>query len=112
MKRIFYSVLLLLSTYFFSRDFAHCADQKAEELKAKISQALPFLEGWCSKEKACAFIDLVLQEKPQTCVEIGVFGGKSLLPVAMALKSLGQGIVIGVDPWDKKSNKTLSGGER
>lgn len=56
--------------------------------------------GWCSEEKALNFVDLVLEVKPDVCVEIGVCGGSSLFPVALALKSLGKGVVIGIDPWD------------
>lgn len=56
--------------------------------------------GWCSDEKAAAFAQLVLDVQPEVCVEIGVFGGKSLLPVASALKALGKGVVIGIDPFD------------
>lgn len=70
-------------------------------LKNHVCAHLPYLHGWCSKEKALNFIDLVLQVKPQVCVEIGAFGGSSILPVAYALKLLNKGIVIGIDPWDK-----------
>jgi len=72
-----------------------------EVLKQEVCKVLPTLEGWCSKAKAVGFIDLVLETKPELCVEIGVFGGSSLFPVASALKYLGKGVVIGIDPWDK-----------
>src|SRR5579871_2093055 len=72
-----------------------------EALKQEVSAVLPTLEGWCSKAKAAAFIDLVLETKPDLCVEIGVFGGSSIYPVASALKYNGKGLVIGIDPWDK-----------
>lgn len=77
------------------------AETATEVLKWQVCNTLPSLEGWCSKEKAIHFIDLVLEIKPETCVEIGVFGGSSLFPVASALKFLKKGIVIGIDPWDK-----------
>ena len=77
------------------------ADITVDVLKQEVCAVLPSLEGWCSKEKAIAFIDLVLDTKPEICVEIGVFGGSSLFPVASALKYLGKGVVIGIDPWDK-----------
>lgn len=72
-----------------------------ENLKKRVSEALPNFHGWCTKEKAISFIDLVLEVKPEVCVEIGVFGGRSLFPVASALKFLGNGIVVGIDPWSK-----------
>lgn len=77
------------------------AEKNVEELKKHVCTVLPSLQGWCSKEKAISFIDLVLEIKPKICVEIGVFGGSSLFTVASALKFLGQGLIIGIDPWDK-----------
>lgn len=72
-----------------------------EALKHHVYNVLPTLEGWCTKEKASHFIDLVLEVKPEVYVEIGVFGGSSLFPVASALKSLGKGMIYAIDPWDK-----------
>ena len=92
-KNIWIIVLFLSS-------FLH-ADKAAETLTDHVCTVLPSLPGWCSKEKAMNFIDLVLEVKPKVCVEIGVFGGSSLFPVASALKFLEEGIVIGIDPWDK-----------
>lgn len=45
-------------------------------------------------------MDLILRLKPQKVVEIGVYGGKSLVPMAFALKENGTGKVYGIDPWD------------
>lgn len=76
-------------------------EPKFEEVKRKVSTVLPSINGWCSQEKAMNFIDLVMEVKPKVCVEIGVFGGSSLFPVACALRSLGEGVVYAIDPWDK-----------
>lgn len=57
-------------------------------------------EGWCNPLKARLLISLILMMTPQTVVEIGVFGGKSLIPIAYALKENGQGKVIGIDSWN------------
>jgi hypothetical protein len=77
-----------------------CADREGD-LKKHVCNELPHLHGWCTTEKALNFIDLVLEVQPEVCVDIGTFGGRSLFPVASALKFLGKGIVIGIDPWDK-----------
>jgi len=77
------------------------AQGKEDFLKDHICNVLPSLEGWCSREKALNFVDLVLQVEPKLCVEIGVFGGASLFPVASALKYLGKGVVVGIDPWER-----------
>lgn len=58
------------------------------------------LEGWCSKSKASVLIDLIFMTNPQTVVEIGVWGGRSLIPMAHALKTKDKGTAYGIDPWD------------
>lgn len=93
MKKIVFCFCCLLSTAF--------ANLEVEDLKQRVSKVLPTLEGWCSQEKAMNFIDLVLEVKPEVCVEIGAFGGSSVFPVASALKFLGNGTLIAIDPWDK-----------
>jgi predicted O-methyltransferase YrrM len=62
---------------------------------------LPSIHGWCTQEKAEKFIDLMLEIKPDLCVEIGTFGGSSLFPVAATLKYLQHGVIIGIDSWDR-----------
>jgi predicted O-methyltransferase YrrM len=69
----------------------------------KIVESLP---GWCSPAKARWITDWIAQNHPTRIVEIGVFGGRSLIPMGMAMKvqnELGQfskGFVLGVDPYD------------
>ncbi len=93
MKKIAFLFCSLFSTL--------SADIAVDTMKQTVCDLLPTLEGWCSKTKAIDFIDLVLEVKPDVCVEIGAFGGSSLFPVASALKFLKHGVVIGIDPWDK-----------
>jgi predicted O-methyltransferase YrrM len=57
------------------------------------------LPGWCTKEKAYTLASLVIGTRPAVIVEVGVFGGRSFLPMALALKELGKGMAIGIDPW-------------
>ena len=59
------------------------------------------IEGWCSKQKASILMDIILQIRPEIVVEIGVFGGKSLIPMALALKANGIGKIYGIDAWDE-----------
>lgn len=87
--------------YVFLLCFSLLCAETSEELKARICKAMPPIYGWATPEKGAAFIDLVLEIKPAICVEIGVFGGRSLLPVAAALKFLGEGVIIGIDPWNR-----------
>jgi predicted O-methyltransferase YrrM len=61
------------------------------------------IPGWCSKEKSLKMMDLIYNTKPNICVEIGVFGGSSVYPTAMALKFLKNGILYAIDPWTNEA---------
>lgn len=70
--------------------------------------------GWASLNKSGYFIDCVEEictrvDNP-VCVEIGVYAGKSLLPIAMSLQRNKKGIVYGIDPWtNEEAIKGYSG---
>lgn len=57
------------------------------------------IHGWCSKEKAIKMTNYI-DDNFNLCVELGVFAGKSLLPIALKSK----GTVIGIDSWNKSSS--------
>jgi hypothetical protein len=68
------------------------------------------IEGWCSLDKAFDLAASVLTIRPKVVVEIGVFGGMSLIPIALALRTVGYGQVIGIDPWSmEESVKGMTG---
>lgn len=75
-----------------------------EQAKQQAFVAMSQLEGWCSQEKASLLMDLIFASKPKTLVEIGVFGGKSLIPMAYALKANEQGKIYGIDPWESSAS--------
>jgi|GEM_PF-1461389 len=81
-------------------------DFEIQVLKAKTYIAMTRLDGWCSREKASILIDIILDIKPEVIVEIGVFGGKSLIPMAFALSYNGKGKIYGVDPWSASESAT------
>jgi len=66
---------------------------------ALILAAEAKLAGWCSREKALTIARIVLEERPKTCVEIGIFGGRSLMPCAAALRHNGEGEIYGIEAW-------------
>jgi predicted O-methyltransferase YrrM len=66
---------------------------------------VPKIEGWCTPLKGCHLANLTFKLKPKVAVEIGVFAGKSLLPIALALKEIGFGKVIAIDPWSSKESQ-------
>ncbi len=67
------------------------------------------LPGWCSPEKALRLAALVIAERPRLLVELGVFGGRSFAPMAIAMAELVPGtsaneapinrLAVGIDPW-------------
>ena len=78
--------------------------ETAAAIKKQALYNMSLCDGWCSDQKGAFLVDLVLKVRPQTVVEIGVWGGKSLIPMASALKGLGQGTAYGIDPWDNQAS--------
>lgn len=73
-----------------------------QKLNQLIQTTIPSMDGWCDLNKATVLAGLVLHLKPVRSVEIGVWGGRSLLPMAWAAKQVGNSQVIGIDPYDPK----------
>lgn len=73
-------------------------------LFTQIEEIVPKLDGWCSVPKAFALASAVLTLRPKVVVELGVYGGRSLIPMALALKEIGEGKCIGIDPWDQNAS--------
>jgi predicted O-methyltransferase YrrM len=69
-------------------------------LLAEIVAAVPLdFGGGSSLSKALVFADLIAAFGIHDAVEIGVYRGRSLLPVAAVLRAQGAGRVVGIDPW-------------
>lgn len=64
-----------------------------------IMTTLPTMDGWCSPEKGCVLFALAYAMKPQVCVEIGTYAGRSFLPLCWAVRENGVGKVIGIDAY-------------
>ncbi len=73
--------------------------QNNRKLFSLISSVTQTLDGWCSVPKACALAALTTAMNVQQAVEIGVWAGRSLLPVAFAMKEQGFGMIRGIDPY-------------
>ncbi|MBI2743539.1 MAG: class I SAM-dependent methyltransferase [Chlamydiales bacterium] len=69
------------------------------EIKLHALSLMNQMAGWCSPQKGTILVDMVLKTKPKVIVEIGVYGGKSVIPMAYALKVLREGKIYGIDPW-------------
>ena len=65
-----------------------------------INNILPTLHGWCTVDKALTLYNTIINIDSPLCVELGVFAGRSLLPIALAAKYK-TGKAYGIDPWEK-----------
>lgn len=71
-----------------------------EEIRAQLAR----MSGWCDPLKGIAIAETILAERCQSCLEVGVFSGKSLLSAAYGLRELERatsrrGVIHGVDSW-------------
>lgn len=72
---------------------------------AEIEAVHPTLgHGWCDFQKAIGLATLVLASHPATVLEIGTWAGKSAIPMLLALKRIGSGKLICVDPWKSEAS--------
>lgn len=70
----------------------------------QIARLAVALEGWCSEAKAEAMAALIMETRPKLCVEIGVFGGRSLVAQGLALAAVNEcGLIYGIDPWTREA---------
>jgi len=85
--------------------YEHVIDKNAiASIKQIALNMMDHLTGWCSKEKGGVLFDLVIKKRPDIIVEIGVFGGKSVVPMAVGLKANGKGMLYGIDPWEAEES--------
>jgi predicted O-methyltransferase YrrM len=57
------------------------------------------LEGWCSSQKSLLLYSLARNHQPKTVVEIGVYGGRSIVPLAAAIRDNAVGNLYGIETW-------------
>lgn len=61
------------------------------------------LNGFCTPQKAKHLYDLMISERPKLTVEVGVYGGRSLFPLALGAYRNGFGRVVGIDMWTSEA---------
>lgn len=71
-----------------------------EGLRGRIAAAITPLHGWTTPEKGVRLAELILETGADVSVEIGVFGGRGTIAMAMGHQALGRGYVAGIDPWE------------
>ena len=74
-----------------------------------IEQNLESMHGWCPISKAKWIVSYMHGSKPKLVVELGVWAGRSLIPMGLAMLQLNKedpehkGRVIGIDPYSLES---------
>ena len=74
------------------------------KLFTDIEKIVPTLDGWCDVEKALTLAAIVIGNRPRVTVEVGVFGGRSLIPMAMAVADTSCGLIYAIDPWSRQES--------
>ncbi len=72
------------------------------DVEALIERELPILPGWCTPEKGKRMAELT--RGASLCVELGVFGGRGLVAMALSLKDQGFGRADGIDPFTAEAS--------
>ena len=66
----------------------------------KLTHPETGLPGWCPTHKAMWLAEHIIKERLLWIAEIGVLSGRSLIPMALTVRSLGLGgFVLGIDPY-------------
>lgn len=72
-----------------------------KNLLNRLSLSIPKIEGWCPVEKAHRMALAVVEAKSDISVELGIFGGRGVITMALAHQLVGKGVAWGFDPWSK-----------
>lgn len=70
-----------------------------------IEDKFPTLGGWASVPKMLTFAVLTLNHRFTVAVELGVFSGRSLFPVALAMRENQHGYIMAIDPWTAQESE-------
>lgn len=107
MRKLFFIILTMLSPLCASWN-AFSIAQENECKKMQSDQKFLALQrnlnkfnenSWCTKEKTDLITELLYLTKPKIAVEIGVFTGSSLIPIAATFHYLNLGKAFAIDAW-------------
>src|SRR4051812_46671458 len=75
----------------------------SQTLSTRIETHLPQMHGWCPPEKGIRLAQAIRDTQAELSVELGIFGGRGVLAMAMAHQEQGRGVAWGFDPWTKSA---------
>jgi predicted O-methyltransferase YrrM len=79
-------------------------DDIRARLRQRVERAIPTLHGWTSVDKGARLAELVVIAEAELSVELGVFGGRGTISLAIGHEALGRGRVLAVDPWERAAS--------
>jgi predicted O-methyltransferase YrrM len=82
----------------------HVTIEIPETIRKYVKEVIPRMNGWCEPDEALVYVKYILERKPTTGIEIGVYAGRSFVAMALAMEHLGHGKMIGIDPWSKEAS--------
>lgn len=79
-------------------------DAQRERLRARVGDVLPPLHGWTTVDKGARLAEIVVESRSWRSVELGVFGGRGTIALAIGHEAIGLGEVLAIDPWEKAAS--------
>jgi Methyltransferase domain len=71
-----------------------------DNFEARLKEVVSSLPGWCSESKATWMAHHILRNDYKVAAEIGVYGGRSIFPVALAIAANQGRAVFAIDAWE------------
>jgi len=83
-----------------------------DDLRIRLKDVATRLPGWCPEEKAVWMADHIVRQGYKTATELGVYAGRSVFPIALAIAANQGHAVYAVDAWDNAVATSASTSER
>lgn len=80
------------------------SDELRAQLRQRVDAAIPSLHGWTTVDKGARMAEIVVEARSARSVELGVFGGRGTISLAIGHEALGLGEVLAVDPWERTAS--------
>jgi predicted O-methyltransferase YrrM len=73
---------------------------RLDNLPERLKEMDARLPGWCPEQKAGWMVDRILENGYKTAAELGVYAGRSVFPIALAIAANRGRAVYAVDAWE------------
>jgi hypothetical protein len=82
-----------------------CPADLEQQIRSEIGRGdQPIFEGWTTPDRCVEMAQMVYRFKPKIYVEVGVFGARTLVSVALAMMHNKFGRAYGIDPYKTPAN--------